>query len=193
MRLLFALGLLQRGKLAFGQHQAFLGDLGFERLEPFLHRLQIMALPDPANASRRDRMAELAKLVGDADLAISRLVQRKLDDDASTSGGVRFFRIGLRRVSSCSANSPPASYSSLNGKSCPAIADHFAGLADIAELPGQLQQPDLGADDLLFLGHRRCPFERRGRALRTPTTPRPASASASAMTPTVRLSLNYCR
>src|SRR5271156_6199231 len=34
--------------------------------------------------------------------------------------------------------------------------------------------------------------KRRGRALRTPTTPRPASASASAMTPTVRLSLNYC-
>src|ERR1700729_1551436 len=34
--------------------------------------------------------------------------------------------------------------------------------------------------------------KRRGRALRTPTTPRPASASASAMTPTVGLSLNYC-
>src|SRR4029077_1896988 len=35
--------------------------------------------------------------------------------------------------------------------------------------------------------------KRRDRALRIPTTPRPASASASAMTPTVRLSLNYCR
>ena len=81
MRLLFALGLLQRGQLAFGQNQAFLGDLGFERLEPFLHRLKIVALPDPADAGRRDRMAELAKLVGDADLAISRPVQRKLDDD----------------------------------------------------------------------------------------------------------------
>src|ERR1700760_1744207 len=34
--------------------------------------------------------------------------------------------------------------------------------------------------------------KRRGRALRIPTTPRPASAFASAMTPTVRLSLNYC-
>jgi hypothetical protein len=33
MRLLFALGLLQRGELAFGQHQAFLSDLGFERLD----------------------------------------------------------------------------------------------------------------------------------------------------------------
>src|SRR4029077_16219807 len=34
--------------------------------------------------------------------------------------------------------------------------------------------------------------KRRDRALRIPTTARPASASASAMTPTVRLSLNYC-
>src|SRR5215208_3993648 len=34
--------------------------------------------------------------------------------------------------------------------------------------------------DLLFLGHDQCPLERRGRALRTPTTPRPASAHASA-------------
>ena len=30
------------------------------------------------------------------------------------------------------------------------------------------------------------------RALQTPTTPRPASASTSTMTPTVRLSFNYC-
>jgi CheY-like chemotaxis protein len=33
MRLLFALGLLQRGELAFGQRQAFLSDLGFERAQ----------------------------------------------------------------------------------------------------------------------------------------------------------------
>jgi hypothetical protein len=74
MRLLFALSLFQRGELAFGQHQAFLSDVGFERLESFLHRLKIMGLPDPAHPGRRNRMAELAKLVGDADLAISRPV-----------------------------------------------------------------------------------------------------------------------
>ena len=76
MRLLFALGLLQRGQLAFGQHQAFLGDLGFERLEPFLHRLQIMTLPDPAHPGRRNRMPELAHFISDADLAVGRPVQR---------------------------------------------------------------------------------------------------------------------
>ena len=54
MRLFLALGLLQRGDLAFGQHQAFLGDLGFEGLESLLHRLQIMALPYSAHPGRRN-------------------------------------------------------------------------------------------------------------------------------------------
>jgi hypothetical protein len=54
-------------------------------------------------------MAEFAKLVGDADLAKSRLVQRKRDQDGldlwATCGSSG---IAFRRVSSCSANSPPA-------------------------------------------------------------------------------------
>ena len=49
-----ALGLLQRGQLAIGQHQAFLRHFGFERLEPLLHRLQIVTLSDLTNAGRRD-------------------------------------------------------------------------------------------------------------------------------------------
>jgi hypothetical protein len=118
LRLLFALGLLQRGELAFGQHQAFLSDLGFERLEPFLHRLKIMALPDPAHPGRRNRMAEGRRAV---------------------------LQAGLRRVSSCSANSPPASSSSLTVKAVTRITHHFAGLADIAKLSGKLQQSHLGA------------------------------------------------
>src|SRR5205085_6472196 len=35
----------------------------------------------------------------------------------------------------------------------PAVAHHLAGLADVAELLGQFQQPSLHSDDLLFLGH----------------------------------------
>jgi hypothetical protein len=57
-----------------------LASRAFSR-QPFLHRLRVVALPDPADTGRRDRVAEFAKLVGDADLAISRPVQRKLDDD----------------------------------------------------------------------------------------------------------------
>ena len=36
----------------------------------------------------------------------------------------------------------------------PAVAHHLAGLADVAELPGQFQQSDLRSDDLLLLCHR---------------------------------------
>ena len=39
----------------------------------------------------------------------------------------------------------------------PAIAEHFARLADIAELFGQFQQANLGPDDLLFFRHRGSP------------------------------------
>jgi hypothetical protein len=35
----------------------------------------------------------------------------------------------------------------------PAVAELLAGLADVAELAGELQQPDLGANDLPFLCH----------------------------------------
>src|SRR5262249_29470077 len=81
MRLLLALGLLQRRQLAFAEHQAVLSDFGFEGLEPFIHGLQIVALPDAAHPGRRDRMAELTKLIGDADLTIGRSFQRELDND----------------------------------------------------------------------------------------------------------------
>src|SRR5580692_10049728 len=168
-------------------------DLGFERLEPFLHRLKILALPDPAHAGGRNRMAELAKRVGDADLAISRPVQRKRDDDRLDVGrrAVLQDRVAPRQL--LQRQFAAGVVKLLEAiETVARVAHHFAGLADIAELPGQLQQPYLGADDLLFLGHRRVLSKRRGRALRTPTTPRPASASASAMTPIVRLSLNYC-
>ena len=178
----YILGRLQRGELAFGQHQAFLGDLGLERLEPFLHRLKIMALPDAADASRRDRMAELAKLVGDADLAISRLVQRKLDDDRFDLGRRAVLQDRLAPRQFLQRKFAAGVVKLLETvKAVAAIAHHLAGLADIAELLGQLQQPNLGADDLLFLGHRRCPFE----------TPKPGAANPDHSAPGLGFRLSY--
>ena len=137
-------------------------------------------------------MPELAKLVGDADLAISRLVQRKLDDDRLDLGRRAVLQDRLSPRQFLQRQFAPGVVKFLEAiKAVAAIAHHFAGLADVAELLGQLQQPNLGADDLLFLGHRRCPLE-TPRPGATPTSSAPASASASAMTPTVRLSLNYC-
>ena len=182
MRLLFALGLLQRDELAFGQHQAFLGDLGFERLEPFLHRLEIMTLPDPAHPGRRNRMAELAKLIGDADLAISRPVQRKLDDDRLDLGRRAVFQDRLAPRQLLQRQFAAGVVKLLEAiETVARVAHHLAGLADIAELPGQLQQPYLGADDLLFLGHRRCPFE----------TPRPGATNPDHSAPGLGFRLSY--
>src|ERR1700757_1853510 len=48
-------------------------------------------------------------------------------------------------------------------KAVAAVPHHLAGLADVAELLGQFQQPDLGPDDLLLLRHRGLPYA-AGRA-----------------------------
>ena len=45
----------------------------------------------------------------------------------------------------------------------------------------KLQQPNLGADDLLFLGHDRCPFE----------TPRPGAAHPDHSAPGLGFRLSY--
>ena len=103
-------------------------------------------------------MATLAQLVGDPDLAEGRLLQRERNDSASISGGVRFFSSGLRRVSSCKRQLAAGVVELLEAVEAVArVAHHLAGLADVAELLGKLQQPNFGADDLLFLGHGRCP------------------------------------
>src|SRR6516162_2816018 len=62
-----------------------------------------------------------------------------------------------------------------------AVAHHFAGLADITELLGQLQQPELGSDDLLFLGHSWSPSlcRRAGRGPSSWCEPRPASGASA--------------
>ena len=61
------------------------------------------------------------------------------------------------------------------------IAHHLAVLADIAELLGQLQQANLGADDLLFLGHRQCPLE----------MPKPGAANPDHSAPGLGFHLSY--
>src|SRR5262245_11870094 len=68
VRLLLGLGLLQRNDLRLGQHQALLGALGFQRFEPLVHGLQVVAQPHTAHASRGDREPALAQFVGNADL-----------------------------------------------------------------------------------------------------------------------------
>ena len=114
---------------------------------------------------------------------------------ASTSGGVLwFFKIGLRRVSSCTGQFAAGVVKLLEAiETVARVAHHF--LQAWLTLPSCLansSSPTLAR--MIF-----CSWvivgvlsKRRGRARPNPMTPRPASASASAITPTVRLSLNYC-
>src|SRR5262249_37553560 len=65
----------------------------------------------------------------------------------------------------------------------PAVAHHLPGLAHIAELLGQLEQTDLGSDDLLFLGHCRrlrsgCRRAGRGPNSGVRTAPRPPAPTS---------------
>jgi hypothetical protein len=79
MGLLVGLGLLQRRQLAFREDQPLLRHLGLERLQPLLHRCQVVAQPDAAHPERRDRDAALEQLVRDPGLAPGRLVDRQGD------------------------------------------------------------------------------------------------------------------
>src|SRR3954469_15728389 len=137
-------------------------------------------------------MAALTHLVGNPDLAKGRLLQRQLDDDRLDLGrrAVRQQRLASREL--LKGDFAPSIIQLLEAVEAVArVAHHLAGLADVAELLGKFQQANFGPNDLLLFRPRRCPLERRGRALRTPTTPRPASASPQPMTPSVRLSVNY--
>ena len=127
-------------------------------------------------------MAELAKLVGDADLAISRPVQRKLDDDRLDLGRRAVLQDQFAPRQLLQRQLAAGVLKLLEAiETVARVAHHFAGLADIAELPGQLQQHYLGADDLLFLGHRRCPFE----------TPSPGAANPDHSAPGLGFRLSY--
>ena len=50
-----SLGFLERGNLRFGEHEAVLGHLGFQRLQPFLGVCQVVAQPHGTDAEGRDR------------------------------------------------------------------------------------------------------------------------------------------
>ena len=75
VRLLLFFSFFQRYDLRLGQNQPLLRDLGFQGLEPLLHRLEIVTLPDTPDARRRDRKSTLPQLIGDADLAERRLLE----------------------------------------------------------------------------------------------------------------------
>jgi hypothetical protein len=154
MGFLLGLGLLERHKLAFGQDQALLGHLGLERLEALRHGLEVMALPHGTHAGGRDGVAALADLVGDPDLAEGGLLQGQRDDLHLDLGRRAVLQDRLAAGQFLQGELAAGLIKLLEAIEAVArVAHHLAGLADIAELLGQFQQPDLHADDLLLVRH----------------------------------------
>src|SRR5215475_5514246 len=179
MGLLLGLGLFQGDQLGLGQHQTLLGALGFQRLEPLDHGLEVVTLPDAAHPRGRHRQPALPQLVGDADLAEGRLLNSQFND-----GVLDLLRHPVLQHRLLAADLLQRQLAALVLKlleaveAVAAVTHHLAGLADVAELLGELQKPDLGADDLLFSGHGVLQSAEAGR-FATPTAPRPASACDS--------------
>src|SRR5439155_26321463 len=138
---------------------AFLRTLGLQRLEPLLHGLQIVPQPYAAHASRRDGVALLLELVGHPHLAARRLVDRhlyhrRLDRrvDAVLLDRLPLADLGQRQLAALLVQLLKAI------ETVAAVSHHLARLGYAAELLGQLQQADLGFDDLLFRRHCGLPF-----------------------------------
>ena len=153
-----------------------------------------MALPHAAHAGGRDRQPAPLQRLRDPHLAPGRLLDRHLDR--------RLFDLDRRAVLQDRLAAADLLQRQLAAfvvqllepvEAVAAVAHHLAGLADIAELLGQFQQPDLRSDDLLFLGHIviSVPPEGGSRSqLGVRTAPRPP-APLRKPTTTVRLSSSW--
>ena len=165
MGFLVRFGLLQRRKLALGENEPVLGDLGLQRLEPLRHRLQVMALPDAAHPGRGHRQPALTKFVRNAHLAEGRLLEGDFDHRGLDLRGDPILQHRL-----AAANLGQRQFAALLVEFLKAIeavarvAHDPTGLSDVLKLLGQFQQAHFGADDLLFLSHVGSPFRRGQQA-----------------------------
>ena len=174
MGFLVRLGFLQPRKLALGENDPVLGDLGFQRLKPLRHRLQVMALPDTTHPGRGHRQPALTKFVRHAHLTESRLLEgdfhhRGLDlrGDPILQHRLAAANLGQRQFAALLVEFLKAI------EAVARVAHDPTGLSDLLKLLGQFQQAHFGADDLLFLSHVGSPFRRGSRPGRAPARCRP--------------------
>jgi hypothetical protein len=107
---------------------------------------------DAAHAGWGDRQPALLQLIGNANLSKGRLLNCERDNGIlnvlwHTVLQHRLLTADLlqRQLTACVVEFfEPV-------KAVPAVAHHLASLADVAELLGELQQSNFGADDLLFV------------------------------------------
>jgi len=104
--LLFCLGFLKAMTCASVRHQAFLRNLGFQRLSLIVSRS--CAARRPRTPAGEIEWPSFLISLGDADLAEGRLLQRKFNDPLRDLGrGPVRPRSASSRLISCNASSPP--------------------------------------------------------------------------------------
>src|SRR5262249_20475334 len=154
---------------------------------------QIVTLPHAPHARRRDRQPAPLQRLRDPHLAPGRLFDRQrhhrlFDLDRRAVLQDRFAAADLLQ---CQLAAFVVQLLEAVG-AVAAIAHHLAGLADIAELLGQFQEPDLRSDDLLILGHSLISVSPEGGSRsRTGENRAPPPAPSRKPTTTVGLSSSY--
>jgi len=148
--------------------------LSWARLDPLLHRLQVVAQPHAATPAGETTSPRLRSSLA------TRAWPKAGCSIASAHNGVLdwFFNTGFLRLISAVPARPRLVDLLEPVEAVAAVTHHLASLADVAELLGELQQSNLAVDDLLFGGHRVLQVAEAGR-FATPTAPRPASACDS--------------
>src|SRR5215472_14956659 len=140
MGFLVGLGFLECGDLGFGQEDTILRNLGFERLEAVFDRGQIVALPHAAHARRRDRQALPLQGLRHPYLAPGRLLDRQRDGRLFDLDRCAVLQHGFAPADLLQRQLAAFVVQLLKPvKAVSAVAHHFAGSADVAELLGQLQ------------------------------------------------------
>ena len=114
-----------------------------------------MALPDPAHAAGGDLDAAQHELLGDPHRAVAGVGEGMIEDRRLDLGS---HPVGVRPLGTGQAVEQPLGAIGLKVapdliELLPAIADHPARLADVAEIARQLQQAQLAACYLLVCGH----------------------------------------
>ena len=103
------------------------------------------------NAARKDRQAisPATQFIGHPHLPVGRKLHRVRPPQApSVSGSTRFFRLGLLRVRSRSASTPPSGHSVSVAIECvPRQAHDLTGFRDIAQFLGKVQKSYFVFDD----------------------------------------------
>jgi len=146
---------LEQADLLVGEPDLALGGGLLQAQQSVVLGGEAMALPDPALAARGDLDAAQGQLLGDPHRAVAGVGERMVEDRRLDLGR---HPVGVRPAGAGQPIDQPLGPLGLEVPAdlvelLPAVAHHPAGLADVAEVGGKLQQAQLAPCYLLVRGH----------------------------------------